>query len=63
MTAIQGRPTIRECDPSRLQAMTAGGMMVVMMDGSVRNVPASTNPDTVAKAVIPNDGFPMGPDW
>jgi prepilin-type N-terminal cleavage/methylation domain-containing protein len=63
MTAIQSRPTIQQCAPSRLQAMSAGGMLVVLFDGSVRNVSASTNPDTVAKAVIPNDGFPPGSDW
>jgi hypothetical protein len=63
MTAIQNRPTIAQCDPARLQAMTSGGMLVGMMDGSVRNVNASINPDTLAKAVIPNDGFVLGSDW
>ena len=63
MTAIQDRPLIRQCDPARLQAMSAGGMLVAMMDGSVRSVPTSTNVDTLAKAVIPDDGFPLGSDW
>jgi prepilin-type N-terminal cleavage/methylation domain-containing protein len=63
MTAIQSRPTMAQCDPSRLQAMTAGGMLAGLMDGSVRNISTSMNTDTLAKAVIPNDGFPPGPDW
>jgi prepilin-type N-terminal cleavage/methylation domain-containing protein len=62
MTAIQNQPTIAQCDPSRLQAMSPGGMLVGMMDGSVRTVSSTTNPDILAKAVIPDDGFPMG-DW
>jgi type II secretory pathway pseudopilin PulG len=63
MTAIQGRPSIQQCDPSRLQAMSSGGMLVGMMDGSARNVSTSMSVDTLAKAVIPDDGFPLGPDW
>jgi prepilin-type N-terminal cleavage/methylation domain-containing protein len=62
MTAIQSQPTIAQCDPARLQAMSPGGMLVGMLDGSVRTVSASTNPDVLARAVIPNDGFPQG-DW
>jgi prepilin-type N-terminal cleavage/methylation domain-containing protein len=63
MTAIQSKPTIAQCDPSRLQAMSAGGMLVGMLDGSVRSVSAGTSTDTLAKAVIPDDGFPLGSDW
>jgi prepilin-type N-terminal cleavage/methylation domain-containing protein len=63
MTAIQNKPTIPQCDPSRLQAMSPGGMLVVLFDGSVRNVSAGTSVDTLAKAVVPNDGFPPGSDW
>jgi hypothetical protein len=63
MTAIQSRPTIVQCEPSRLQAMSAGGMLVGLMDGSVRSVSASTNVDTLAKAVVPDDGFPLSGDW
>jgi hypothetical protein len=63
MTAIQSQPTIAQCDPARLQAMSPGGMLVGMMDGSVRSVSASTNVDTLAKAILPNDGFPLGSDW
>jgi prepilin-type N-terminal cleavage/methylation domain-containing protein len=63
MTAIQSKPTLAQCDPSRLQAMSAGGMLVGMMDGSVRNVSASVSTDTLARAVVPNDGFTLGSDW
>src|SRR5262249_19122921 len=63
MTAIQSRPTIAQCEPSRLQAMSAGGMLVGMMDGSVRNVSASVDVDTLAKAIVPDDGFPLRGDW
>jgi prepilin-type N-terminal cleavage/methylation domain-containing protein len=63
MTAIQNRPTIAQCDPARLQAMSSGGMLVGMMDGSCRSVSAAVSIDTLAKAVVPDDGFPMGSDW
>jgi prepilin-type N-terminal cleavage/methylation domain-containing protein len=63
MTSIQVRPNIKQCDPTRLQAMTAGGMMVVMMDGSTRIVSASVSTDTLARAFTPGDGFPLGSDW
>ncbi len=63
MTAIQNRPQITQCSPSRLQAMSTAGMLVGMMDGSVRVVSVSTSPDTLAKAVVPDDGFMPGPDW
>jgi prepilin-type N-terminal cleavage/methylation domain-containing protein len=63
MTAIQSHPTIAQCEPSRLQAMSAGGMMVGMMDGSVRTVSASISVDTLARAVVPDDGFVLGNDW
>jgi prepilin-type N-terminal cleavage/methylation domain-containing protein len=63
MTAVQSRPTIPQCDPSRLQAMSAGGMLVVLLDGSVRSVSAGVSVDTLAKAVLPDDGFPLGNDW
>lgn len=63
MTAIQNHPTIAQCDPARLQAMSAGGMMVGMMDGSARMVSANISVDTLARAVVPDDGFVLGNDW
>jgi prepilin-type N-terminal cleavage/methylation domain-containing protein len=61
--AIQPSPSIKECDPTRLQALSAGGMLVQMMDGSVRTIATNINLDTLARAVVPNDGFTLGTDW
>src|SRR4029079_17086375 len=57
MTALQSKPTLAQCDPTRLQALSSGGMLVVMMDGSVRSVSASAGVQTLARAVTPNDGL------
>jgi len=43
--------------------MSAGGMLVSMMDGSCRNVTVSVSIQTLAKAFIPNDGMPLPDDW
>jgi prepilin-type N-terminal cleavage/methylation domain-containing protein len=63
MTPIQGTPTPKQCDPTRLQAMNPGGMLVVLLDGSVRSVSTGTSTNTLARAVVPNDGFVLGSDW
>jgi prepilin-type N-terminal cleavage/methylation domain-containing protein len=63
MTAIQAQPSIADCDPTRLQAMSAAGMLVVMMDGSVRTVNANISTTTLARALVPNDRLPLGNDW
>jgi prepilin-type N-terminal cleavage/methylation domain-containing protein len=63
MTLPQVTPSIKQCDPTRLQAMTAGGMLVLMVDGSVRNVSPSVSLNTLAYAVVPNDGYVLGSDW
>jgi prepilin-type N-terminal cleavage/methylation domain-containing protein len=63
MTAIQVVPTQKECDPSRLQAMSYGGMLVVMMDGHVQAIDPSVTTTTLARAFTPNDGLPLGNDW
>jgi prepilin-type N-terminal cleavage/methylation domain-containing protein len=63
VTAIQDKPTIALCDPSRLQAMSAGGMLVLMMDGSVRSVSTGIDLNTLARAIVADDGFPLGGDW
>jgi prepilin-type N-terminal cleavage/methylation domain-containing protein len=63
MTPIQLTPTQKQCDPTRLQAMNPGGMLAVMMDGSVRVVATGTSTNTLARAVFPNDGFVLGSDW
>jgi prepilin-type N-terminal cleavage/methylation domain-containing protein len=63
MTAIQVRPTMQDCAPSRLQAMSSGGMLVSMVDGSVRVVSPNISVHTLAKAVVRDDGLAMGSDW
>jgi hypothetical protein len=63
MTPIQAMPTLPQCDPTRLQAMTPGGMLVVLMDGSVRSVSTGTSTRTLAQAIVPGDGFVLGNDW
>jgi prepilin-type N-terminal cleavage/methylation domain-containing protein len=63
MTAIQTKPSITACNPTQLQAMTSGGMGVVMMDGSARLVNTSISTDTLARAFTPDDGLPLGSDW
>jgi prepilin-type N-terminal cleavage/methylation domain-containing protein len=63
LLAPQLKPPVNNCDPTRLQAMTAGGMLVGLMDGSVRNVSASVSRDTLGRALVPNDGFILGSDW
>ena len=63
MTAIQSKPSIKECNTKRLQAMSSGGMLVALMDGSVRSVNTSISRDTLARAIVPNDGLVLGSDW
>lgn len=63
MTAIQVMPPVDNCDPSRLQAMSPGGMLVVMMDGSVRSISPGVTTNTLARAFVPNDGLPLASDW
>jgi prepilin-type N-terminal cleavage/methylation domain-containing protein len=63
MTAMQVQPPVHNCDPARLTAMSAAGMLVVMMDGSGRAVSPSVNINTLAQAFTPDDGFALGSDW
>jgi prepilin-type N-terminal cleavage/methylation domain-containing protein len=62
------------CDFRVYGAWSAAGIMVAMMDGSVRlantgvsGIPyGSTTPqgtNTWTFAILPNDGVPLGPDW
>jgi hypothetical protein len=63
MLPPQLKPPVNNCDPTRLQAMSSGGMLVGLMDGSVRNVDPAVSRDTLARALVPNDGFVLGSDW
>ncbi len=61
--SIQARPSIKQCNTKSLQSLSAGGMLVVMMDGSVRSIATSISRDTLGRAIIPNDGLILGNDW
>jgi prepilin-type N-terminal cleavage/methylation domain-containing protein len=63
MTAIQMAPPVNNCDPTRLTAMSVGGMQVVLMDGHVQNITPGVSIQTLARAFTPDDGFPLGSDW
>jgi len=58
----QASPGLNQCDPARLQTL-GNTMHVLMMDGSVRGVTANVANTTLIKALLPNDGLPMGNDW
>jgi prepilin-type N-terminal cleavage/methylation domain-containing protein len=62
-TVPQAAPSIANCDPLRLQSFGAGGIQVLLMDGSVRAVNTSTSPTTWVRALLPTDGFQLGSDW
>ncbi len=63
ITVPQSTPTIVQCDPTRLQSFTAGGIQVLLMDGSVRTVSTGISPTTWLYAIVPNDGQVLGSDW
>jgi len=63
LAPIQARPTVFECNPKRLHSFSAAGLQVLMMDGSVRMVSTGMSRPTLARAIIPNDGFVLGSDW
>jgi prepilin-type N-terminal cleavage/methylation domain-containing protein len=62
-TLPQSAPPVRNCDPTRMQSFTAGGIQVLLMDGSVRSVSTSTSATTWVRLLVPNDGFVLGNDW
>jgi prepilin-type N-terminal cleavage/methylation domain-containing protein len=62
-TVPQVAPAIKDCDPTRLTTFGGGGMQVLLMDGSVRSVSASVSPNTLVRALVPNDGLTLGGDW
>jgi len=63
LAAPQGSPSLENCDPTRLQSFGASGIQVLLMDGSVRAVSISMDLGTLARALVPNDGFPLGSNW
>jgi prepilin-type N-terminal cleavage/methylation domain-containing protein len=63
ITLPQVQPQDNLCDPKRLQAFFAGGIQVLLVDGSVRIVSPGISQQTWARAIVPNDGLPFPPDW
>jgi prepilin-type N-terminal cleavage/methylation domain-containing protein len=59
----QVNPSVDKCNPCLLQAMSAGGVLVGMGDGSVRGVTPSISTQTWRNAVQPADGNVLGSDW
>jgi prepilin-type N-terminal cleavage/methylation domain-containing protein len=59
----QNKPTVPTCNPYNVQAMTAGGCLVGLCDGSVRNVSPSISSTTWFAVIWPNDGIVLGSDW
>jgi prepilin-type N-terminal cleavage/methylation domain-containing protein len=59
----QAKPNPKRCEPCQLQALTPGGSLVCMGDGSVRTVSTSISQQTWANAVNPSDGNVLGSDW
>ncbi len=55
--------TLGGCDPTRLQAFYASGILVGMGDGSVRSVNSAVSVTTWGDAIDPADGNPLGSDW
>ncbi len=63
LAAPQIAPPIRQCIPERLQSFGAGGIQVALMDGSVRTIAPNMSLPTLARAILPDDGFILGSDW
>ncbi len=63
LTLPQFQPSASSCDPTRVQGVYSGGIMVGLGDGSVRLVNSGVGNPTWAHALYPNDGKPLGSDW
>lgn len=59
----QMTPRVDACNPYYVQAMSAGGAVVGMMDGSVRMVNPNISGVTWARVLWPRDGLVLGSDW
>jgi hypothetical protein len=59
----QFRPSLVQCETHRVQGLSAGGILVLLMDGSVRNVGSGVSQATWWRAIVPNDGQVLGNDW
>ncbi|MCU0705792.1 MAG: DUF1559 domain-containing protein [Fimbriiglobus sp.] len=60
---FQVKPTLDECDPFQPQTPHSTGMLVGLVDGSVRTVSKGMSERTFWAAVTPNGGEVLGGDW
>jgi prepilin-type N-terminal cleavage/methylation domain-containing protein len=58
-----GPDELIDCDPTRAQTTYAGGILVALADGSVRNVSSGISALTWWSAVTINGDEPLGNDW
>jgi len=63
LAQFQAQPAQKDCDPVLTQSNHPGGIQVGLGDGSIRTIHVDISPDTWWKAIIPDDGLPMGNDW
>lgn len=60
---FQPTPIQNLCNPQLLQSFSPGGINVAMGDGSVRLVSTGVSSITWGRAIDPQDGGVLGPDW
>jgi len=63
MYTPQATPTVATCEWWRVQALSASGVQVGMVDGSVRNVRTSVSQAAWSAASTPNGGEVLPSDW
>jgi hypothetical protein len=60
---VQPTPFLGNCDPTRASTAHAGGILVALVDGSVRTLARSMSGATWWVAVTPAGGEVLGSDW
>jgi prepilin-type N-terminal cleavage/methylation domain-containing protein len=60
---VQPTPFLGNCDPTRASTAHPGGMVTGLVDGSVRTLSPSMNPNTWWAAITPSGGEVLGSDW
>jgi prepilin-type N-terminal cleavage/methylation domain-containing protein len=60
---FQAAPAVKDCDPWQAQTPHRGGMLVGIVDGSVRTLASGIAESTYWSAVTPDGGEVLGGDW
>ena len=60
---VQPTPFLGNCDPTRASTAHPGGILVGLVDGSVRTLSPGMSGDTWWAAVTPSGGEVLGSDW